>query len=164
MLIAIAARVDLLHWVRESTGGGGVEVQASESKEMRNRIYRLQPDVLVIDELAANDWRPLASVPRIRARCKGTRVIALLEGITQRKKRMAVMAGCFDGLDVSDSSWPEELSASLEVARRRMACDLDARRRSPVAPLPPRISAQDAALASPSLVAVLPPELRVVRY
>jgi hypothetical protein len=164
MLIAIAARVDLLHWVRESTGGGGVEVQANESKEMRNRIYRLQPDVLVIDERAANDWRPLASVPRIRARCKGTRVIALLEGITQRKKRMAVMAGCFDGLDVSDSSWPEELSASLEVARQRLACDLDERRRLPVARLPLQTSAQAVALALPSQAAGQPPALRVVRY
>jgi chemotaxis response regulator CheB len=118
MRIAIAARGALIQAIR-AAGGGGIQVKTNESKEFRRLAYMLQPDVLILDELVSTDWKPLASVPRIRAKCK-TKVIALLNGVTKQKKRMAVMAGCFDGIDLSDSSWPEELAASLAVVRRQI--------------------------------------------
>jgi chemotaxis response regulator CheB len=159
MRIAIAARGALIQAIR-AAGGGGIHFKAGESKELRRLAYMLQPDVLILDELAAPDWKPLASVPRIKAKCK-TRVIALLDGITRQKKRMAAMAGCYDGIDLSDSSWPEELAASLEVVRCRLASD--AQRLAPVVRLRPRTAPTHLRRSLPVQVEAPRPVLRVVR-
>lgn len=158
MRVAIAARGALIQAIRAAAGGGGIRFQAHASKEFRRLAYMIQPDVLILDEMASEHWRTLSSVPRIRAKCR-TRVIALMEGITKERKRMAIMAGCFDGIDLNDSFWPEELAASLEIARRRVACDLAARRARDVHPQPQTSIRRP----RPARAQTDPPVLRVVR-
>jgi hypothetical protein len=163
MVTALVVRKGILSTVKACVGGETLEIEASESKKMRHQIYLLQPGILVIDELAARGYKPLASVPRVRARCKRTKVIALLEGMSHRKKKLAVMAGCFDGIDVTQPSWVDDLFASLLVARRHLADEIE--RAFALARLQTLATAPPAAprVRRSRRAIVDPPALRVVR-
>jgi DNA-binding NarL/FixJ family response regulator len=133
MKIAVATRGELLGSVLECVDD---ELKArfadpprvirdpADSKQMRHQIYKAQPQIVLLDEHVgtAKGWRSIASVPRLVAGVRTCpRVIALLMGLTEKRERLAAMAGCYDAVDLTDPSWRDELREAIRVAARARA-------------------------------------------
>jgi chemotaxis response regulator CheB len=133
MKIAVATRGELLGAVLECVDDEmkarfsdppRVIREPGDSTQMRRQIYQAQPDVIVLDEHVgtAKGWRSIASVPRLVVAVRTRpRVIALLVGVTERRERLAAMAGCYDAVDITVPSWRDELREAVRVAARARA-------------------------------------------
>lgn len=120
MKVAIAVRGEILPTVTTLVSGE-VLVETETSKDFRRAVYEFQPDLMVMDHRFGNrrGWKPLPSVPRIIATKSSPLVIALMDGVGARERRIAAMAGCYDAIDLSVNAWREDLAASLRLARQR---------------------------------------------
>jgi len=105
--------------------GDGVAVEdLTSGTKLRHQLHRMQPLLVVVDERAGRTWRAISAVPRIHLVRSQPRVIALLEKIDQRRERLAAMAGCYDAVDLSRSSWPDDLREAVWLAGQDDAADL----------------------------------------
>jgi hypothetical protein len=61
-------------------------------------------------------WKAFAAVPRVGLVKSRPRVIALMYGADARRQRLAGLAGCFDAVDVTSSSWRADLREAVRFA------------------------------------------------
>jgi len=112
MRVAIAARRGLRELLAACVSDGVVIENFETATNLRRQIHLIQPGVVLVD------GRLLSTVPRMALVDSQPFVLGLLWKIDRRTDRMAAMAGCWDAVDVSVTSWREELHEALQLARR----------------------------------------------
>jgi hypothetical protein len=120
MRTVVAVRSELTGQVLDSAGEC-VTIEPTSKESLYMWVSFNAPQILLLDEgIGAGAWKALSEVPRLCGLSPQTKVILLADGLDERRERLAAMAGCYDAIDVSDSSWPADLEESLRYARRRV--------------------------------------------
>jgi hypothetical protein len=145
MTIAMAVCADVLPSVVEIIGEAVSLKAARTATELRRQLHQIQPKVFLLDErIGGSRFKAISTVPRVHRVRSRPRVIALLQSITEKKEQLALMAGCFDAIDLSAPSWQNELREAIRIAqtkRRARVPKVGASfsRVSPSAPETPRL-------------------------
>jgi DNA-binding NarL/FixJ family response regulator len=84
---------------------------------LRRQLYEAQADLMVLDERVGIDdgFKIMASIAALTGKTPN-RVIGLFDGLNQRRRELAAMAGCFDAIDLTDPAWCADLAESIRFA------------------------------------------------
>jgi DNA-binding response OmpR family regulator len=122
MTVAVAVRKQLRGTVIECAGEANAPAHAMEpvsGEQLRAWLHRITPRVLVVDEgVGGRKWKVLSALPRVQLVASQPKIIALMQGLNQRRELLAAMAGCYDAIDLTSPSWQRDLAAALRAARR----------------------------------------------
>jgi DNA-binding response OmpR family regulator len=117
-MIAVACRRALRPVVLPCVGSAHV-LQPVSGEQLRAWLHRITPRVLVVDEaVGERKWKVMAALPRVHLVASQPRIILLTNKLDSKRELQAAMAGCFDAVDVTSSSWPQELREAVRIALR----------------------------------------------
>lgn len=118
-MVAVVVRRELREQV-VSIVGGCSPFSPQNGAQMRAWLHRIKPRLLIVDELAGGArWRVIPELPRVSLVETQPWVIALMNGLDQKRERLAAMAGCYDAVDLTLPSWPRELRAAVRHALKK---------------------------------------------